>query len=80
MRFRHQQIRDITLTIGAPSKQELGYKPADMLLVKIGSIEIERPVGTAYSDVNRGKPVCVFKIDPGYEIIWPEGFDEEYRL
>ena len=55
---------NIVLTIGPKSMGEYGYEPADIICVKIGDREIEMPVGTAYSDVDSGEPVCVFKTDP----------------
>ncbi|MBP5254775.1 MAG: tyrosine-protein phosphatase [Lachnospiraceae bacterium] len=64
---------NIVLTVGPASLQALGYEPADVLTVRIGEAEIEMPVGTAYSDVDSGEPVCVFREDPeggrGYVIL-----------
>ena len=54
---------NIILTIGPDSMGEYGYEPADIICVKIGDAEIEMPIGTAYSDVDSGEPVCVFKKD-----------------
>lgn len=105
---RINKYGNITLTIGPESMRELGYEPADVILVRIGGEEVEMPVGTAYSDVDSGEPVCTFKTDssegreevvlainagnfasaigiaeirsidtdPGYEILWSEGFDQ----
>lgn len=99
---------NITLTIGPETMQDLGYEVADVVCVRAGDTELEMPIGTAYSDVDSGEPVCVFRTDkdrvdlainmgnvtsalklaeinridadPGYEIIWSEGFDENTSL
>lgn len=52
---------NIVLKLLPDTLRDLGFEPADIILVKIGSVEIEMPVGTAYSDVDSGEPVCVFK-------------------
>lgn len=52
---------NIVLKILPATLTDLGFEPADIILVKIGTIEIEMPVGTAYSDVDSGEPVCVLK-------------------
>ncbi len=56
------QYGSITLSIGAQSMRELGYEPADIILVKIGNSEMEMPIGTNYTDVDSGKPICRYKI------------------
>ena len=55
------QNGNIILSIGAKSMGELGYEPADIVLVKIGNAEMEMPIGTNYTDVDSGKPICRFK-------------------
>ena len=52
---------NITLTISPRSMQEAGYEPADIINVKIGEVSMEMPIGTGYSDVDLGQPVCAFK-------------------
>ena len=100
---------NVVLSVTPETMQALGYETADTISVKIGENEIEMPIGTAYSDVDSGDPVCVFKTDPdggrgyvilavnsgnfasfmnvaeiqaidadpGYRIIWNDGFDEK---
>ncbi len=53
---------NMILTIGAEAMTELGYEPADVVSVKIGDAEMEMPIGTNYSDVDSGEPICCFKI------------------
>lgn len=55
---------NIILTIGPESMEKLGYEPADIISVRIGEAEITMPIGTGYSDVDPGDPVCCFKTDP----------------
>lgn len=58
------EIKDsgnIILTIGPETMRELGYEPADVVLVKIGTVELEMPIGTNYTDVDSGEPICLFK-------------------
>ncbi len=108
---------NITLTISPETMQELGYEIADVILVRAGDTAIEMPIGTGYSDVDSGEPVCVFKFEPeegndeegkskvdlainmgnitsklkiaeinsidaepGYEIVWEEGFDQSSSI
>ncbi len=52
---------NIILTISPESMLELGYEPADIVLVKVGDVEMEMPVGTSYSDADSGEPICCFK-------------------
>ncbi len=52
---------NIVLTVSPQTMQELGYEPADMILVRIGDHEMEMPIGTAYSDADSGEPVCCWK-------------------
>lgn len=52
---------NIVLTISPESMIELGYEPADIISVKIGDAETEMPIGTNYSDVDIGNPICCFK-------------------
>ncbi|MBQ6053636.1 MAG: tyrosine-protein phosphatase [Clostridia bacterium] len=64
---------NIVLTVGPQSMENLGFEAADMINVKIGDISLEMPIGTSYSDVDSGKPVCVLRKDPdggrGYVIL-----------
>ncbi len=53
---------NIVLTVSPQSMRDLGYEPADMILVRIGDHEMEMPIGTAYSDVDSGEPVCCWKM------------------
>ncbi len=103
---------NITLTISPETMQELGYEVADVILVRAGDTAIKMPIGTGYSDVDSGEPVCVFKsepeedkekvdlainmgnitsklkiaeirsidAEPGYEIVWKEGFDQSSSI
>lgn len=52
---------NIVLSIGPDSMKELGYEPADLILVRIGEAEMEMPIGTGYSDVDSGEPICCWK-------------------
>ena len=52
---------NIVLSISPDSMRELGYEPADLILVRIGSAEMEMPIGTSYTDVDSGEPVCCWK-------------------
>ena len=61
------QIKDsgnIILAIGPDAMRGLGYEPADVILVKIGTAELEMPIGTNYSDVDTGEPVCLLRPVP----------------
>ena len=53
---------NITLTIGPDSMEDLGYEPADLILVRIGDSEMEMPIGTAYTDADSGAPSAVLKV------------------
>ena len=53
---------NIQLTVSPDTMREMGYEPADIILVRIGDSEMEMPIGTAYSDVDNGKPLCCFKV------------------
>lgn len=52
---------NIVLSISPDSMKELGYEPADVILVQIGSSETEMPIGTSYTDADSGEPICCFK-------------------
>ena len=52
---------NIVLSISPDSMKELGYEPADVILVRIGEHEMEMPVGTSYSDADSGEPICIYK-------------------
>ncbi len=52
---------NIVLTVSPQSMKDLGYEPADIITVKIGDHEMDMPVGTAYTDVDSGEPVCCYK-------------------
>ncbi len=52
---------NIDLTISPEELRKVGYEPADVISVKIGDNETEMPIGTHYSDVEYGEPVCCFK-------------------
>lgn len=52
---------NIFLTIGPETMTSLGYEPGDIVRVQIGKSEMEMPIGTNYTDVDSGKPVCTFK-------------------
>ena len=97
---------NIVLTVGPQSMRELGYEPADIVTVKINDFEIDMPIGTSFTDVDSGEPVCCFRTnslgievvelsinagnfalvngiaeyriieeDPGYELMFFDGFD-----
>ena len=53
---------NIVLTISPDSMRELGYEPADLVLVRIGSAEMEMPIGTSYTDADSGEPICCYKL------------------
>ena len=55
------EFGSIVLTIGPESMKKLGYEPADIISVKIGDAEMEMPIGTNYTDVDSGDPICCFK-------------------
>ena len=52
---------NIVLSAGAETMKELGYGPADIITVKINDIKIDMPIGTDFSDVDSGEPVCCFR-------------------
>ena len=52
---------NIVLSIGPDSMRELGYEPADLVLVRIGGAEMEMPIGTSYTDADSGEPICCYK-------------------
>ncbi len=54
---------NILLTISPQSMEELGYEIADLILVQIGDNVMEMPIGTNYTDVESGNPICCFKTD-----------------
>lgn len=61
---------NIVLSAGAESMKELGYGPADIITVKINDIEIDMPIGTDFSDVDSGEPVCCFRTNSkGKEVV-----------
>ncbi len=61
---------NIVLSAGAETMKELGYGPADIITVKINDIEIDMPIGTDFSDVDSGEPVCCFRTNSlGNEVV-----------
>ena len=54
---------NIVLSVGAEAMRALGYEPADVVLVTIGSAEMEMPVGVQYTDADSGEPVCAWITD-----------------
>ncbi len=61
---------NIVLSIGAESMKKLGYEPADIISVKIGDAVMEMPIGTSYTDVDSGKPICCFRTNSsGIEVV-----------
>ena len=52
---------NIILTIDPAAMKEQGYEPADIITIRIGEKEMDMPVGTAYTDVDSGEPVCCYK-------------------
>lgn len=52
---------NIVLTIDPDAMKEQGYEPADIITIRIGEKEMDMPVGTAYTDVDSGEPVCCYK-------------------
>ncbi len=52
---------NIVLDIGPEPLREIGYDPGDLITVRIGSAEMEMPIGTSYTDVDSGEPICCFK-------------------
>ena len=61
---------NIVLSAGVESMKELGYEPADIITVKINDIQIDMPIGTGFSDVDSGEPVCCFRTNSkGKEVV-----------
>ena len=52
---------NIVLTVSPATLASLGFEPADVIRVEIGSASVTMPIGTAYSDVDSGSPVCCCK-------------------
>ncbi len=52
---------NIVLTIGSEAMRDVGYEPADIITIKIGDSEMDMPIGTAYTDVDSGEPICCYK-------------------
>lgn len=52
---------NIVLTVSPDSMRELGFEPADIVRVRIGTVELKMPIGTGYSDVDSGDLICCFK-------------------
>ncbi len=52
---------NVILSVEPKTMLGLGFEVADVVRVKIGSAEIEIPVGTTYSDVDAGEGICCFK-------------------
>lgn len=52
---------NVVLSISPDSMKALGYEPADLVLVQIGSAAMEMPIGTSYTDADSGEPVCCWK-------------------
>ncbi len=52
---------NIYLTISPQSMEKLGYETTDLIFVQIGDKKIEMPIGTNFTDVDSGDPVCCFK-------------------
>ncbi|MDO4989219.1 MAG: tyrosine-protein phosphatase [Eubacteriales bacterium] len=52
---------NLILTVGPESLTALGYEPGDMILVEIGGAGLRMPIGTSYSDVDSGEPICCYK-------------------
>lgn len=59
--YQISKYGNIILSISPDSMKELGYEPADLILVRIGSAEMEMPIGTSYSDADSGEPICCWK-------------------
>ncbi len=54
---------NIVLNILPESMRELGYEPADIILVRVGQIEMELPIGVEYTDVDAGQLICCMRAD-----------------
>ena len=54
---------NIILTVKPEELKALGFEPADIILVEVGGASLAMPIGTEYSDVDSGEPVCRFKTD-----------------
>ncbi len=52
---------NLDLAVTPEALREGGYEPGDVILVKIGDLELEMPIGTQYTDVDAGTPVCCLK-------------------
>ncbi len=61
---------NVILNISADTMKSMGYEPADIIHVRIGRAEINMPVGTAYSDVDHGQPICCYKYTSDKEDGW----------
>ena len=58
-----ENLGNIILSIGPDSMRELGYEPADIILVSAGAFEMEMPIGEEYTDVDSGQPICCMRPD-----------------
>lgn len=59
---------NIILTIKPDAMIGYGYEEADIIDVEIGGKHMKMPIGTNYSDVDAGRPVCRYDLenDPPY--------------
>ncbi len=53
---------DIILKISTADMQALGYEIADIITVKINDFQTTMPIGSKYSDVYIGAPICCFHL------------------
>lgn len=60
----------IVLSIAPKSMEDAGYEPADIISARIGNFEMEMPIGTDYTDVDSGEPICCFRTNSrGVEVV-----------
>ena len=52
---------NLNLAVSPEALREAGYAPGDLILVTIGDTEIGMPIGTNYTDVDAGKPICCLR-------------------
>ena len=52
---------NLDLTVSPEALRKAGYEPGDLILVTIGDAQIRMPIGTHYTDVDAGAPICCLK-------------------
>ena len=62
---RIKKYGNLVLSLSPETMLGLGFEPADVVRVRLGERTVEMPVGTSYSDVNAGEPICCLREDEG---------------